>query len=153
MKSILNWHSSGAPSRLFHNGILYTKSQEIADTQNEYFLNKIKETKEENSVTNPNTFSHVRAKMADKSCSMELISVHPEEVYEIISNLSNSASYGLDEIDTYILKLLKDELTPAVTHIVNLSLKHGEFPRKWKDIKVIPIHKKMMSLVQKIIGP
>ena len=43
MKSILNWHSSGAPSRLFHNGILYTKSQEIADTQNRYFLNKIKE--------------------------------------------------------------------------------------------------------------
>ena len=142
MKSILNWHSSGAPSKLFYNGQLYTKSQEIADTQNDYFINKIKEIRAENMMNATDPLSHLRTQMSDRSCSMKFNSLHPQEVHDIISNLSNSAAFGLDNIDTYILKLLKDELTPPLTHIANLSLRYGESPKKWKDVKIIPIHKK-----------
>ena len=38
MKSILNWKHSGAPSKLFYKGEIKTKSEEIANCQNSYFI-------------------------------------------------------------------------------------------------------------------
>ena len=53
-----------------------------------------------------------------------------------------SKSCGLDCIDSYILNLAKEELIPAITHIVNLSIMERKFPSQWKFAKVIPLHKK-----------
>ena len=142
LKSILNWHSSGSPSKLFFNGQLFTKSQEIADTQNSYFIDKVKKLREENSLSVSDPLSNIKAQMTGRTCSMSLSCVQPEEVRDIISNLSNSAAFDLDEIETYVLKLLKDEWTPEITHTINLSIRHGVFPNKWKDSKAIPIYKK-----------
>ena len=68
--------------------------------------------------------------------------VHPDEVEKIISNLSNSSSFGLDLIDTFIIKLVKAEILPALTHIINLSIFTRTYPSLWKKTKVIPLHKK-----------
>ena len=68
--------------------------------------------------------------------------VHPDEIDTIISNLNNSTSFGLDFIDTFTIKLIKKEILPAVTHIVNLSISSRTFPDAWKKVKVIPLHKK-----------
>ena len=38
----LGWKSCGSPSQLFYNGRLITKPSELADCQNEYFVNKVK---------------------------------------------------------------------------------------------------------------
>ena len=73
---------------------------------------------------------------------MKLSAVHPDEVLKIINELSNSSAFGMDEIDTYIIKLIRDEITPAITHIINLSLSNGEFPDAWKVSKVVPLYKK-----------
>ena len=40
-----------------------------------------------------------------------------------------------------MLKLVKSEVTPAVTHIVNLSIQNSVFPSLWKHSKVIPLLK------------
>ena len=64
---------------------------------------------------------NVRNIMKDKNCVMKS-AVHPDEVSKIIAQLSNSAAYGTDNIDTHIVKLLKEELTTALTHIINLSI-------------------------------
>ena len=72
---------------------------------------------------------------------MEFSPVHPDEVLEILSNLPNSSSFGLDEIDTSVLKLVKEEVAPALTHIINLSIQCQRFPEKWKDSKIVPLHK------------
>ena len=42
--------------------------------------------------------------------------------------------------------MIKDEVTPAVTHIVNLSIGTSIFPSPWKISKVIPLHKKLDPL-------
>ena len=39
---IISWNTSGSPSQLFFNGNLVTKPQELAKTQNEFFLEKIR---------------------------------------------------------------------------------------------------------------
>ena len=54
----------------------------------------------------------------------------------------NSKSCGLDNIDTYILKLIVDDVLPAITHIVNLSIQQSVFPSLYKRAKVIPLLKK-----------
>ena len=73
---------------------------------------------------------------------MDFSCVHPDEVMKIIGQLSNSTAFGLDNIDTYIIKLIKGEITPALTHIINLSLRHNTYPEKWKSSKVVPLYKK-----------
>jgi hypothetical protein len=51
-------------------------------------------------------------------------------------------SCGTDNIDSYVIKLAKHELLPAITHIVNLSISKKCFPEQWKLAKVVPLHKK-----------
>ena len=80
--------------------------------------------------------------MANRQCVFQLNSVHPDKVAKIISSLSNSKASGLDYIDTFIIKLIKTEILPSVTHIINLSITNKRFPSSWKKSKVIPLHKK-----------
>ena len=38
-------------------------------------------------------------------------------------------------VDTYVLKLVKDDIVPAVCHIVNLSIQTNRFPKNEKLLK------------------
>ena len=80
--------------------------------------------------------------MENKICKFNLQPVHPDNVLEIISSLKNTKSCGIDNIDSYILKLAKYELVPSITHIVNLSITQGNFPQQWKLAKIVALHKK-----------
>ena len=153
VKGILNWKTSGSPTQLFHQGSLLTKPQEIADAQNNYFLQKISTIRENlpPAVTDP--LGKLRKLMKGRKCSFSFRAVHPDEVDEVMSALSNSSSFGLDEIDTYIIKLIKLDILPAVTHIINLSLVARVFPTIWKKSKIIPLHKKDDQLNPKNYRP
>jgi hypothetical protein len=91
--------------------------------------------------------------MKDKTSVFSLSCVHPDAVRKIILGLKNSKSYGVDTIDTYIIKLMVDDILPAVTHIVNLSIQHAAFPSLYKIAKVIPLHKKDDPLLPKNYRP
>ena len=122
MKSVLNWETNGSPSKSFNKGELKTKSIDIADSQNEYFIEKIRNLRIElpQQTDDPSLF--LMRKLRNIKCSMKFSPVHPDEILKIISELSNSAAFGLDNIDTYIIKLIRHEITPVLTHIINLSL-------------------------------
>ena len=75
-----------------------------------------------------------------RSEDLKLKSVSPLLVDKIIKELNNSKSSGLDNVDTYIIKLIRPYIV-AITHIVNTSLSSGQFPAKYKIAKVIPLHK------------
>ena len=62
------------------------------------------------------------------------------EVRKTIKHLKDSSS-GWDEIDAGMLKLSLDHITVPFTHICNLSLTHGVFPRELKIARVCPIFK------------
>ena len=65
---------------------------------------------------------------------------------KIIKHLRNSKSAGVDQLDTYILKLARKKIVPAVCHILNLSIQSNRFPTKWKIAKVVPLYKGKGSL-------
>ena len=67
--------------------------------------------------------------------------ITPDQVEKIIKELSNSKASGIDNIDTYILKLTRKMIVPSVCHILNLSMQTHKFPTKWKIAKVVPLYK------------
>ena len=84
----------------------------------------------------------LKSLMLNRQCSFGLVAVHPHKVNKIISSLNNYSAFGLDQIDTFIIKLIKSEILPAVTHVINLSISRRKFPTAWKKSKVVPLHKK-----------
>jgi hypothetical protein len=91
--------------------------------------------------------------MENITCSFKLASIHPDDVLKILSNVKKSSSCGSDEIGSCVLKLIKHEITPVLTHIINLSISHQTFPVLWKHAKVIPLHKKDEMLYPKNYRP
>ena len=70
-----------------------------------------------------------------------LLPVHPDTVHWIVKNLKNSKASGWDNIDTYIIKLIGQDIVPALTHIVNTSITTAVFPACYKTSKIIPLLK------------
>ena len=83
-----------------------------------------------------------RQSFSERECSFSLRPVSPEEVKKIVAGLKNTKSTGMDYINTWVIKLVADDLLPAITHIVNLSITHSEFPKPWKIAKIVPLLKK-----------
>ena len=83
----------------------------------------------------------VKRIMANKDVSFSISAVSPDEVDKIIRDLKNSKSSGVDNLDTFILKLTRKHIVPSVCHILNLSIQSKKFPTKWKIAKVVPLYK------------
>ena len=89
----------------------------------------------------------LKKQLQGRSSSFSFCPVKPEQVDKIIKLLKNSKSSGVDQLDTYILKLARKQIVPAVCHILNLSIQTNKFPTKWKISKVVPLYKGKGSLL------
>jgi replication-associated recombination protein RarA len=74
------------------------------------------------SIKDPVT--NVKKLMKSRTCSFSLRPVYPDEVEKIMNRMKSSKSCGLDNIDSYVIKLASKELTPVITHIINISIQH-----------------------------
>ena len=149
----LNWCSSGSPSKLYQAGQIVTSPVKLAEIMNNYFVNKVDTICQ--GLPNPtdDPLRILKKLMMHRTSSFSLSCVHPESVRKIILNLKNSKSCGVDTIDTNTLKLMVDDILPAVTHIVNLSIKQSVFPSQYKIAKIIPLLKKGDPLLPKNYRP
>lgn len=73
---------------------------------------------------------------------MFLVPVTEAELINIIKNMKNKKSSGIDEIPDFIIKKCFTHITSPLCHIVNLSLSTGCFPNELKISKVKPLYKK-----------
>ena len=94
---------------------------------NTFFVSKITKLTGNIPRIQEDPLSKIKEIFKYKKSEFHLRSVHPDEVLSEIANLKSSKSCGLDNIDSYIIKLAKFELTPAITYIVNLAFKQGKF--------------------------
>ena len=74
--------------------------------------------------------------------SMFCSPVTPDEIVKIIQRLPNNKAPGMDGINSKILKVICNSISPPLAHIFNLSFTTGEVPELLKVAKVIPIYKK-----------
>ena len=62
------------------------------------------------------------------------------DVIKIVKSIKSNSS-GVDDINSYILKLLIGRISGVLTHIINISFEHGVFPDRWKLAIIKPIPK------------
>ena len=122
VKNWLGWKTGGPPTKLVIEGELKSKPKELADCMNNFFVNKVTNLRNTIPPCRQDPLHRVKEIMKNRTCSFKLESVHPDEIKEIINNMKNSKSCGLDNIDSFVFKLASDELTPSITPIVNLSI-------------------------------
>ena len=142
VKSWLGWSSGGPPTQLMENGVLINKPSAIAECMNTFFISKVTNLRRNLPLSNLDPLKLVKSLMRNSTSSFSLQPVHPDSIEKIISSLKSTKSCGIDTIDSYVIKLAKDELVPAITHIINLSIRNQTFPTAWKLAKIIPLHKK-----------
>ena len=142
IKNWLGWSKGGPPTRLMENGNLCSKPKDLARIMNEFFTSKVKNLRRKLPDSPGNPLDLVRSLMKNRNCSFSIQPVHPDVILKIITDLKATQSCGLDNIDSNIVKLVKHELVPVITHIVNLSIRDKIFPHQWKTSKIIPLHKK-----------
>ena len=119
----------------------------------EFFINKGVKLRERIPAVATDPLSKLREVLRSRKSVFNMRSVSPSEVNDIISNLKNTKSTGLDYINTWVIKLVTAELLPAITHIVNLSITQAVFPLPWKISKVVPLLKKGDPLIAKNYRP
>ena len=63
--------------------------------------------------------------------------------YEVVKTVKSlkSTSFGVDKINSYILKLIINRISTVVTDLVNTSFKTRVFPTRWKSAIITPIPK------------
>ena len=78
------------------------------------------------------------------------IPTDPGEIIKITNKLKMKSSQGFDNISTKLLKSTMDEILIPLTHIINLSMQSGTFPKKMKIAKNIHIYK--YELIKRLKG-
>ena len=120
---------------------MVTSPQRLAEIQNQYYISKVRDIRMNMPRQKNDPLSTVRQRMAGRNINFSISSISPDEVDKIIKDLKNSKSSGVDNLDTYILKLTRKNIVPSVCHILNLSIQNKKFPTKWKIAKVVPLYK------------
>ena len=153
VKSWLRWSNSGPPTKLFQNGQMISSPAGLASTMNSYFLGKVADLRNNIPEASSDPLNKLREVMTDRPCNFSLQAVKPEDVLKVIKSLKNSKSTGTDYIDTFVIKLVAQDILAPLTHIINLSISTATFPSSWKLAKVVPLLKKGDPLVAKNYRP
>ena len=148
----MGWKTQGTPNQLKVDSQLVTSAKKIAQSMNEFFINKV-QTIRAGMAAVAFKLTKVHDIMHGKHCEMKLNHVGLPKVKKILKSLSNSRSTGLDELDNYSIKLAADSISQPVHHIVTLSIMQKRFPKSWKYSKVLPLHKKEDPLERKNYRP
>lgn len=120
------------------SSLIYDNVPKIIDVFNTYF------SKIGNSVKtsiNHNSLPIIDTEIINNNSNMYMFLTNRKEILEIIKNLKNNASSGIDKLSSKLLKNCCNELVNPILALVNNMLKEGIFPNVLKIGRVIPIYK------------
>ena len=86
--------------------------------------------------------SRLTEKLAGKNLNFSLNTVNRSDVFKILKALKTKTSCGLDGITSEVLKLGAEALAEPLAFLINYSILTSKYPTRWKNSKVVPIHKK-----------
>ena len=88
----------------------------------------------------PKADRHFSTYIRRKKSTFRFAQVNEIEVYLLLESIDTKKSFGYDKVHPLLLSSAALEIFRPLTHIINLSLKHGIFPDN-KIAIVIPIFK------------
>ena len=112
----LNWTSSGSPTKLLNQGSLETSPSRMAEIQNSYYIEKVRTIRRDLQDQDRDPLAVLRSRLEGNQASFSTQAVTPEQVDKIIKDLKNSKASGVDDLDTYILKLVRVKIVPLVSY-------------------------------------
>ena len=119
------------------------KGPELAEKFADFFCNKISSIRDSiTSTITANETSDLQPSIPDPL--MHFQSISDSDTLKLLQK-SASKSCNLDPIPTWLLKDMKDDITPILTRLVNQSLSSGCFPSAFKEAIVTPLLKKPTS--------
>lgn len=134
--SSMKKNGSGYPNIMSHNDRSSSNPTEIADMFNDFFA----------SVFEPSPkklTEHELDNLPTNLCNpiLPTITLTESEVNKALLQLDISKGPGPDAIPPKFLKNTASELCEPLCIIFNKSLKEGQFPDRWKQAYVTPLHK------------
>ena len=130
IKSIRTENSGVAP--LKSDGTLFTDTQDKANILNNQFQSVF--TNEANTdIPDKGTSPHP---------DMPHTSIHNPGILKLLSNLNPHKACGPDNINSRVLKELREHTAPILTLLFTKSLETGITPTDWKHANVAPVFKK-----------
>jgi hypothetical protein len=113
---------------------LIVDEREIAELMNDHFIESVSSLRDK---LKPSLFE-INTLSVDKSIVLD--DTGEEEVRLTIDSLKKS-SPGFDGLSVDMIKCLKDNLSPVLTHLINRVFATGVYPDCFKTALVIPINK------------
>lgn len=111
-------------------------NREVATAMNNYF---IKSCDFDDAGYDEDTQLPVNDRRLSNSIVLHTISCHETE--ELITKIKNNCAAGYDDIKAIPIKYVADVISPALSHIINLTLVTGVFPDELKIARVCPVFK------------
>ena len=138
LKSVLNRNKTGTINTCFkHNNKILENKQEISNLFNSIFVNTGKDLANKIPQRDASPSKFLKNRVIQ---SIFLEPVVTSEVDTIIK-LLKSSSPGWDQISPQVVKKVKTSIIIPFTHVLNLSLVTGIFPKELKLANVVPIFK------------
>ena len=133
------------PEIMLINNVDFSDKQTIVDEFNKLFTSSLE--------ANLNVVHHHSQNYTDYFnrnvlSNFEFHEINDDITKKIIHELKSSRSSGHDGLNSELLKLISNDISNAITIIVNQSIKSGIFPTKLKIAKAMPIYKKRCKKLQ-----
>jgi len=119
-----NDRRSSSPLNLTINNTVTNDPLIIVNEFNKYFVNIGPSLANKIPVTNNSVYDYLPP---SKPASMALYPTDESEVFNLISNLKNVTSSGIDDIPTNIVKFASKYILPTLVKLINCTLAHGIF--------------------------
>lgn len=134
------------PNMLEEGGKIVLDPEDIANSFNKYFVNVpnlyLTNRHDELDSESVQTISDYVSGKLEVSARFSVPKVTTDFVLKQLKSMPNTKATGLDGFGVRLLKLSAPATVTSITHICNLSLEMGQFPKLWKEAKVTPIFKK-----------
>ena len=133
--------SNTSISKVKINGQECEDHNKMANAFNKFFVSiasNLKETIENSNFEKLNTFCKNRV---PDGTFFTIPQISIETVEKFLKHIDVSKATGCDNIGPRLLKIAAPYIAESVTYICNQSIKMSEFPEKWKEAKVTPLHK------------
>ena len=123
----MGWSSADTPSQIEVGNKLETKPGIIEEILNNFFIDKVLTIRRELRKV-PESLIQCWDLMREKTCKMSFSHVTVATVRKLLKKLKNSKSTGVDELDSYAVKLAADFIDKPLHHIITLSIMQNKFP-------------------------
>ena len=142
VKSISGDNKQKGITSLSNNGVSVTKPNDIANTLNQFFIDKVKNIVTNLPSSSQDLLHNLKAEEPPNIEELELLELTMPQLHSYINKMKKTPSVGSDLISGIVLNDVFPSIQRVVLHLVNLSLCSGIFPVIFKKTKVVPILKK-----------